>query len=77
MLAALTYALNQVMTRKLGAKAPASTLAIYIQGTFLVVSIGFYLVAGDGRFAVGTENASLQFLLRAWVCSLRARKLSQ
>lgn len=66
-LAALTYALNQVMTRKLGAKAPASTLAIYIQGTFLVVSIGFYLVAGDGRFAVGTENASLQFLLRAWV----------
>lgn len=66
-LAALTYALNQLMTRKLGAKAPASTLAIYIQGTFLVVSIGFYLVAGDGRFAQGTTNPSLEFLLRAWV----------
>ncbi len=66
-LAALTYALNQLMTRKLGVKAPASTLAIYIQATFLVVSIGFYLVAGDGRFAEGTTNASLEFLLRAWI----------
>lgn len=66
-LAALTYALNQLMTRKLGVKAPASTLAIYIQGTFLIVSLAFFLVAGDGRYAVNTENASLQFLLRAWV----------
>lgn len=66
-LAALTYALNQLMTRKLGIKAPASTLAIYIQATFLLVSMGFYLVAGDGRFAEGTDNASLEFLLRAWI----------
>ncbi|KIN73802.1 DMT family transporter [Sulfitobacter guttiformis] len=66
-LAALTYALNQLMTRKLGVKAPASTLAIYIQVTFLVVSVTFFLVAGDGRFAANTTNASLQFLLRPWV----------
>lgn len=66
-LAALTYALNQLMTRKLGVKAPASTLAIYIQATFLVVSIGFFLVAGDGRFVTETTNSSLEFLLRAWV----------
>jgi S-adenosylmethionine uptake transporter len=66
-LAALTYALNQLMTRKLGVKAPASTLAIYIQATFLLVSVLFYLVAGDGRFAEQTANPSLQFLLRAWV----------
>lgn len=66
-LAALTYALNQLMTRKLGVKAPASTLAIYIQGTFLLVSVAFYLVAGDGRYALITTNASLEFLLRAWV----------
>lgn len=66
-LAALTYALNQVMTRKLGAKAPASVLAIYIQATFLIVSIAFYLVAGDGRFSEGISNPSLDFLLRAWV----------
>jgi S-adenosylmethionine uptake transporter len=66
-LAALTYALNQLMTRKLGVKAPASALAIYIQGSFIVVSVGFYIVAGDGRFATQTTNASLEFLLRAWV----------
>jgi S-adenosylmethionine uptake transporter len=66
-LAAFTYALNQLMTRKLGVKAPASTLSIYIQATFLLVSVAFYFVAGDGRFAAQTTNASLQFLLRAWV----------
>lgn len=67
LLAALTYALNQLMTRKLGVKAPASTLAIYIQGTFVIVSMGFFVVAGDGRFAEHTTNGSLEFLLRAWV----------
>jgi S-adenosylmethionine uptake transporter len=66
-LAALTYALNQLMTRKLGVKAPASTLAIYIQGTFVIVSVMFFLVAGDGRFAQDTTNPSVQFLLRAWI----------
>lgn len=65
--AALTYALNQVFTRKLGATAKASAMAAYIQITFIFVSLGFYMVAGDGRFAVNTEDPSLQFLLRAWV----------
>lgn len=66
-LAALTYALNQLMTRKLGVKAPASVLAIYIQGTFTIVSVGFFIIAGDGRFTEGVESPSLIFLLRAWV----------
>ncbi|MDB4074248.1 DMT family transporter [Ascidiaceihabitans sp.] len=65
--AALTYALNQLLTRKLGVKSKASALAIYIQGTFVVVSIGFYIIAGDGRFAEGSDNPSIQFLLRAWI----------
>lgn len=66
-LAALTYALNQLMTRKLGVESKASALSVYIQATFIVVSLGFYVVAGDGRFAVGTDDPSMQFLLRAWV----------
>lgn len=66
-IAALTYALMQLLTRKLGVTAKASAMAIYIQGTFLVVSIGFFLVAGDGRLAEGLENESLVFLLRAWI----------
>ncbi|MCV3270755.1 DMT family transporter [Roseobacter sinensis] len=66
-LSALTYALNQLMTRKLGVESKASALAVYIQAVFIVVSVGFYLVAGDGRFAEGVENPSIQFLFRPWV----------
>ncbi|MGB3247290.1 MAG: DMT family transporter [Sulfitobacter sp.] len=65
--AAITYALNQLMTRKLGVKAKASALSVYIQSAFIVVSLGFYIVAGDGRFVALDSSASLQFLLRAWV----------
>jgi len=42
-------------------------MAVYIQATFIVVSILFYLVAGDGRFAESLTNNSAIFLLRAWV----------
>lgn len=66
-LSALAYALMQLMTRKLGATTKASALAIYIQGMFILVSMGFFLVAGDGRFAAASDNNSIQFLLRAWV----------
>ncbi|KEJ96742.1 S-adenosylmethionine uptake transporter [Pseudosulfitobacter pseudonitzschiae] len=66
-LSALTYALNQLMTRKLGVTSKASALSVYIQVTFILVSLLFFLVAGDGRFAEGTTNPSLLFLLRAWV----------
>lgn len=65
--AALTYALNQIMTRKLGVSAKASAMAVYIQAIFVVVSLGFFIVAGDGRFAEGVSNPSVVFLLRAWV----------
>lgn len=67
LIAALTYAILQIMTRKLGATTKASALAVYIQGVFLVVAALFWLVAGDGRFAEGVDDASVQFLLRAWV----------
>lgn len=64
--AALAYALMQILTRRLGISSKASALAVYIQGTFIVVSLGFWAVAGDGRYAVGVESESLRFLLRAW-----------
>jgi S-adenosylmethionine uptake transporter len=65
--AALTYALNQLMTRRLGVESKASALSVYIHLTFIVVSLCFFAVAGDGRFVQATDNPSLQFLLRAWV----------
>lgn len=66
-LSALTYAMNQLLTRKLGVSSKASAMAVYIQATFILVSVVFYIVAGDGRFADGSTNASITFLLRAWV----------
>ncbi|MEX3316691.1 DMT family transporter [Sulfitobacter sp. PS-8MA] len=66
-LAALTYALNQLMTRKLGVNSKASALMVYIQAAFVAVSLGFFLVAGDGRFVDAGSSVSLQFLLRAWI----------
>lgn len=66
-LSALCYALNQLMTRKLGVTSKASALSVYIQITFILVSLLFFFVAGDGRFAEGTTNPSLLFLLRAWI----------
>ncbi len=63
---ALTYAVMQLMTRKLGGQSKASAMSAYIQLIFIVVSGLFWLVAGDGQFA-GAGNQSVDFLLRAWV----------
>ncbi len=63
--AALTYAIMQILTRRLGATDRASALAFYVQLCFIVASGAFGLIAGDGRFA-GSGHPSLEFLLRAW-----------
>ncbi len=67
LLAALGYAIMQILTRRLGVSSKPSAMAVYIQGTFILVSLLFWLVAGDGRFAERVESESLKFLLRAWV----------
>ena len=65
--AAFCYAMMQVLTRKLGATSQASAMSFYIQATFIVTSLAFWLVAGDGRFAETASNPSMVFLFRAWV----------
>ena len=65
--AAACYSGMQVLTRKLGAQSAASAMAIYIQGTFIVVSVLFFLVAGNGRFADESSGQAAAFLLRAWI----------
>lgn len=64
--AAVCYAGLHVMTRKMGATEKASTMAFYIQLTFVIVSALIGLSFGDGRFA-GTSDPSINFLLRAWI----------
>lgn len=66
LIAATAYALLHIMTRRLGITESASTMAFYIQVTFVVVSAGIGLVLGDGGFA-GATHPSAEFLLRAWV----------
>lgn len=65
-IAAATYALTHILTRKLGRDCPASVMAVWLQVTLLTLAILMYLVAGDGRFATSATNESLVFLLRAW-----------
>lgn len=65
--AAACYASMSILTRKLGQFSRASALAIYMQSAFLVVSLMFYFVAGDGRYLSEDSSDSMVFLLRAWV----------
>ncbi|WP_417517426.1 DMT family transporter [Minwuia sp.] len=66
MVAALSFASFNILTRKLGASAKASAMAVYAQTMFIFVGIGFFVFAGDGRFAEGSDDVSMQFLFRAW-----------
>lgn len=66
-IAALAYASMQILARKLGVTEKASTMAFYIQLTFLIVCSTIGLSIGDGRYAEGVTDPSLQFLLRAWI----------
>ena len=63
--AALCYAGAQIIARKLGKRAAASTLAFYIQLMFIIVSLGIGLAVGDGRYQ-GSDNPTLAFLFREW-----------
>ena len=64
-MAALSYAVMTMMTRKLGMRDSAGALTFYIQLAFLVISLAVGLAIGDGRFD-RHDNASISFLLRAW-----------
>ncbi len=65
-LAALCYALAQIIARKLGAFSKASVMAVYIHSTFLAVSLLFWLFIGDGKYSNFSSHPSLFFLLRPW-----------
>lgn len=64
-MAALMYAIMQMVTRKLGMVDKASTLTFYIQVAFILVGTASGLVAGDGRFN-NHGSPTFEFLLRAW-----------
>lgn len=65
-IAAIAYATLNTLTRKMGQTETASTMAFYIQLTFIVISAGIGLALGDGKFS-GSSDPSIEFILRAWV----------
>ncbi len=64
--AAFFYAGMHTLTRKMGSTEKASTMAFYIQLTFVITASFMGLIFGDGQYAK-LDNAPLQFLLRPWV----------
>ena len=66
LIAALAYALMQMLTRKLGITDKASTMTFYNQSTLVAVSLIIGLLIGDGKFS-NMGHASLDFLFRAWI----------
>lgn len=64
--AALCYAGLHTLTRKIGIKDKASTMAFYIQLTFVLVCSVIGLGIGDGKFA-GSSDPSLEFMFRPWI----------
>ena len=66
-IAAMLYALMQIMTRKLSKSSKPSALAFYIQITFMSLSLIFGLIFGDGKLADLSSNTSMQFIFRGWL----------
>lgn len=65
-IAAVLYALMQIMTRKLSKSSKPAALAFYIQLAFVIFSLIFGLIFGDGKLADVSPNTSLQFILKGW-----------
>ena len=66
LLAALGYAVLGLVTRRMGGTEGAGTMTFYTQAGLVAVGALVGLAVGDGRFG-DVEDASLAFLLRAWV----------
>lgn len=66
LVAALTYALNQIISRKLGVTDKASVMSFYISVVFLIISVGFGLMLSDGHLS-GKVGPTLEFIVRPWV----------
>ncbi len=66
LISALCYASSHMMTRRMRHTESAMTLNFYVQVGFIVVSLGFGLVAGDGHLAQA-PGSTWEFLFRPWI----------
>jgi drug/metabolite transporter (DMT)-like permease len=66
LLSALTYAVGQILARRLGVTEASSVMATYQNGAFILIGGAMAVVLGGGRFAA-EGHPSVEFLLRGWV----------
>ena len=64
--AALSYSLLQTLTRKIGPTEKASTMAFYIQVSFMTYMGILVFILHNGRFDI-IDHPAFQFLTKAWV----------
>ena len=65
LISALCYAGSHMMTRRMRHSESAMTLNFYVQVGFIVVSLTFGMVAGDGHLAQA-PGSTWEFLFRPW-----------
>ena len=63
--AALAYAFNNVLARKMGLSEKAITMAFYVHVTFIIVCSSMGIAFGKGQFS-GSENLAWEFIFRPW-----------
>jgi len=66
LISAFCYASSHMMTRRMRDTESAMTLNFFVQCGFIVVSVSFGLVAGDGRLAQA-PGSTWEFLFRPWI----------
>ena len=65
LISAFCYASSHMMTRRMRDTESAMALNFYVQCGFIVVSLGFGLVVGDGHLALA-PGSTFEFLFRPW-----------
>lgn len=65
LISAFCYASSHMMTRRMRGTESAMTLNFFVQVGFILVSLTFGLVAGDGHLAQ-PEGSTWEFLFRPW-----------
>ena len=66
LIAAITYACNNLIARKMGLSEKASTMSFYIHSTFIIICGLMGLFFGTGIMA-GSKNPALEFVFRSWI----------
>jgi drug/metabolite transporter (DMT)-like permease len=66
LISALSYAGSHMMTRRMRHSESAMTLNFYVQVGFIIVSLSFGMVAGDGHLAQA-PGSTWEFLFRPWI----------